>query len=73
MAANLDLRDDVFRHVAAAFRHLRLGPAMPPFFRDFLVRRLRPRAPALADRVAVAREEDLERLCTRLRIVQLVG
>jgi hypothetical protein len=71
MSADLDLTDAEFRRVADAFAHLRLGEERPPFFRDFLVRRLRGGSPALADRLASAGDDHIERLFERLRLHQI--
>jgi hypothetical protein len=71
MSAELDLTDAEFRRVADAFAHVRLGDAGPPFLRDFLVLRLRERDPGLADRVAGATDEQVERLLDRVRLHQI--
>jgi hypothetical protein len=68
---HLAFTDAEFQQVVAAYRHLKLEPDRPPFFRDFLVRRLRDGSPALADRVALATDDQIERLFTRVRTRQL--
>ena len=61
MSADLEITDAEFARVTDAFTHLRLGEDRPPIFRDFLVQRLRGGSPALADRVASASDEQVER------------
>jgi hypothetical protein len=71
MSAEFDLTDADFARVVAAFDHLRLGTESPPFLRDFLVLRLREHDPGLADRVASATDEQVERLLDRVRLHQI--
>ena len=72
MGLDLDLTDEEFRHVVSAFSHFHVGPERPPFFREFLVLRLRGTDADLADRILAASDEQVERLFVRLRAHQLV-
>jgi hypothetical protein len=71
MVAELDLTPEQFRAVADACAHVRLGEEAPPSFLPFLVERLRPGSPALADRLARASPEEVQRLFDRLRLHQI--
>jgi hypothetical protein len=70
MVAGLELTQEEFLAIAAAFAHFRLGDEPPPSFVPFLTNRLRPNRPALADRLANASPEDIDQLVTRLRLHQ---
>jgi hypothetical protein len=71
MVAELELTPEQFREVAAACAHVRLGDEAPPHFLAFLVGRLGPHDPALADRLASASPDEAQRLFDRLRLHQI--